>query len=327
MKGTIMLKRLAIIVPAILVVCLTISYPFCRGRFYASKIIKAVQQNDVDAVKSLLNKGANINAKNSVGETLLIISIEHKCKEITNLLLQKGADVNIKQNTYTMTEDQLPSYLKQFISKPAKTIIVGGRSALHLAVFKDDMDLIDTLLAKGANIDAVDAQGETPLSHAVIDGQIEIIKLLLSKGANVNIKNHEFGMTPLHLAVIIPFDCKTEIINLLLEHGADIDAVTNKGDTAIQYAANYFAANHSEIVKLLISKGANVNIQNAYGATLLHSASRKGDSSLVKILLSNGAKPNIKDNDGKTPLDIAIKEGHSEIVIILKEHGVKRVPS
>jgi ankyrin repeat protein len=315
-----MLKRLAIIVPAILVVCLTISYPFCRGRFYASKIIKAVQQNDVDAVKSLLNKGANINAKNRVGETLLIISIEHKCKEITNLLLQKGADVNIKQNTYTMTEDQLPSYLKQFISKPAKTIIVGGRSALHWAVFKDDMDLIDTLLAKGANIDAVDAQGETPLHHAVTDGQTEIIKLLLSRGANVNFKESKFGLTPLHLAVIIPFEYKTEIINLLLEYGTDIDAVTNKGVTPVQFA---LTANHPEIVKLLISEGANVNNQDIDGEILLHSASKRGNSDLVKILLSNGAKPNIKDNDGKTPLDIAIKEGHSEIVIILKEHGAK----
>jgi ankyrin repeat protein len=308
--------------PLASVLCaVAIFLPVCRGLSNKSKIINAVKLNNFAAVESLLDKGVNVNSKNSIGETLLIISIENKCKEITNLLLEKGADVNIQQDTFIVGEEAIPSYFKELVSKPIKPTTVGGRSALHWAVVKYDMDLIETLLAKGANIDAVDAQGQTPLHCAIIDGQTEIIKLLLSRGANVNIKDFQYDHTPLHYAVTFRYGCKPEIINLLLEHGADIDAVDKKGLTPVCWACY---ANHKEAFNLLISKGANVNLQNAYGATLLHLAASRGDGDLVKILLSSRAKLDIKDNDGKTPLDLALQQKHTETAdLIMVNGGIK----
>jgi ankyrin repeat protein len=309
------MRRWSIIIglPITAVLCVAaILFPVCRGRLNSSKIIQAVKQNDVAAVESLLDKGVNVNTKNSYGEPLLILSIRNKYKEITRLLIEKGADVNIKQDISTSTF-KVPPYGRQEAQS------AGGLSALHWAVNTDDMALIETLLAKKANIDSVDALGHTPLHYAVINGQTEIIKLLLFKGSNANIKDHKWGHTPLHNAVTFCQICKPEIIYMLLEHGADIDAVDKKGMTPIQYVSN-----QPETVKLLISKGANVNIQNASGATLLHSASGRGDSDLVKILLSNGAKPNIRDNNGKTPLDIAIQKKYTDIANVIKTHGGKR---
>src|SRR4030042_1975090 len=90
-----MRKWLIIIGIAICGLCLTVTFPICKGYLNTSKIIEAVKQNNVTFVKTLLDKGVNVNTKNKEGETLLIISIKNKCKETTKLLLERGANIEV----------------------------------------------------------------------------------------------------------------------------------------------------------------------------------------------------------------------------------------
>jgi uncharacterized protein len=110
----------------------------------------------------------------------------------------------------------------------------------------------------------------------------------------------------------------TEIVEMLLEKGADVNAKTNEGITALIRASE---KGHTETVARLLEKGADVNAKDSDGWTALMWASRNGHAETVTILLEEGADVNAKDNYflGSTALDIAIKKEHPEIVKLLKQ--------
>jgi len=111
----------------------------------------------------------------------------------------------------------------------------------------------------------------------------------------------------------------TEIVEMLLEKGAYVNAKTNEGITALNRASE---KGHTETVARLLEKGADVNAKDSDGWTALMWASRNGHTETVTILLEEGADVNAKDNYflGSTALDIAIKKEHPEIVKLLKQY-------
>jgi len=133
------------------------------------------------------------------------------------------------------------------------------------AVKEGDIAKVKNLLIRGANVNAKDKDGRTPLHHAATIGHVEIARFLLERGANVNAKDKD-GRTPLH-------------------HAATIG--------------------HVEIARFLLERGANVNAKGKNGNTPLHYAVRNGHVEVVNLLLENGANPEIKGEFGDTPLDLA----------------------
>jgi ankyrin repeat protein len=218
-------------------------------------------------------------------------------------------------------------------------------AGLHEAAQSGDLDRAKALLDGGAEIDARDTEGMTPLCLAAGHGRTLVAKLLLEKGANID-TTCKGDYTPLHLAAWNGHD---EIVDLLLQRGADVNAkvagasalwmAASKGYTPIVralisngadinardnggYAPLHESAGggHRQVVEILVEHGAQINVKSAdeKGWTPLHFAVLRGSAETVKLLLSQGADPNVKGNDGLSPTMVAQRSGRSDIVALLE---------
>ena len=171
------------------------------------------------------------------------------------------------------------------------------------------------MIEKGANVNAEDNYGKTPLLWASRNGHKGIVELLIDNGANIEARN-EYGYTPLLLA---SYRGHIKIVKLLIDNGADLNAKDNYGWTTLILASRI---GYIDIVKLLIDNGADIEAKNNYGYTPLLLASYRGNTEIVKLLIDKGANIEARNNDGWTPLHWASANGHIDIVKLL-ERGEK----
>src|SRR3569832_237685 len=184
-------------------------------------------------------------------------------------------------------------------------------------------------------INATRNSGDTALIAAAAGGQREIVQTLLAKGADSNIANRE-GRTAL-MAAAQNGDAK--IVAALLEHGADVAAQDKQGETALFDAVRY---GRREAVQRLLEAGANPNVSNRRGTaapdngyTPLMYAVRRGIAGasasarewgdIVQRLLEKGADPNFRDPRGATSLTIAQDAGNPDAVLLLLAGGAKEI--
>lgn len=190
-----------------------------------------------------------------------------------------------------------------------------GATPLHWAAHWDDLAVADLLLAKGARADAANDYGVTPLSLAATNGSAPMVLKLLKAGANAN-TTLPSGETVLMIAARTG---KVDGVASLIEGGAQIDAVeAGKGQTALMWAA---AEGHAPLVKLLIERGANVSARSKAGYTPLILAARGGDVSTAQVLLDAKANVNDAAKDGTAPLILSLVRGHVELAKYLLERG------
>ncbi|MCK4319668.1 ankyrin repeat domain-containing protein [Candidatus Micrarchaeota archaeon] len=150
------------------------------------------------------------------------------------------------------------------------------------AAEKGDMEAVELLIKKGANVNTKINFGRTPLIGAAGEGHTETVKLLIQKGAEVTAKNN-YGETALIGAA---HNGHTETAELLIQKGADIDAKNNSGLTALMHATG---KGHTETVELLIREEADVNARNNDGGTALTYAVIFRQTKTIKLLIKNGA--------------------------------------
>ena len=268
------------------------------------------------------------------GYVLLLTALQNKHTDVVKLLLINGSKVN-KNNSkpcntplhYAVRNGEL-EIVQMLLDRGANINVqsLKSKTALHIAVEDNRMDIIDILLNHGANVKISDISDVTPLHTAVKNDSVEIIKLLLSRGANVNAttcdrvgEDEGKGCTPLHLAVE---KANEEIIKLLLSSGANVNDKRNDGIASLHIAIErgYF-----EVVKHLLDHGAHVNSTYSSATqqdcTPLHLAAELDAKEIVKLLLSKGADVNAQGNEGITPLHIATRAGYSNIVEHLLKYG------
>jgi len=184
--------------------------------------------------------------------------------------------------------------------------------SLSEAVKLNDLPRIKELLEEeGADVNATDELGESPLHIAAVRGFLQAAEMLVAKAADVNAGDVR-GLTPLHAAA---WSGSNEIVALLIDKGADINARDEDGVTPLHAAA---LAGRNETAELLISKGAAVNVKNAEGMTPLHAAVLAANRDTVLLLIAEGADMNAKNKSGLTPLATASERNEKEIVQLLR---------
>ena len=138
------------------------------------------------------------------------------------------------------------------------------------------------------------------------------VEFMLSLGADPNVIDSRYGTTPIFHAA---FRGKKKISQLLISRGADVNARSNDGRTAL-----HFIGGAPEVFALLISKGADIDARDDDGNTPLHHTAMSGDTIVAQLLISVSADLSIKNNKGQTALELA-EERDSRGVIWLLEHS------
>lgn len=189
----------------------------------------------------------------------------------------------------------------------------GDEEKFFDAVQYGDLEKAKRLFAQDSSrIHAKDRYGRTPLFIAVsgMKNETEMAAWLIEVGADVNAAETN-GFTPLYWAA---FDGNVALVDLLLASGASVDVKTNDGKTPLYVAPE---KGFVDIVTALAHRGADVNVASKEGWTPLHLAARQGKKDLVDSLLAWGADPRAQDIALQTPLQDASSHGHTDIVALL----------
>ncbi|GHM58178.1 MAG: hypothetical protein sL5_06130 [Candidatus Mesenet longicola] len=268
-------------------------------------LFTVIQDGNHDKVEDLIKNGANLEAKNRDGKTP------------EDLATQKG-DIGIMK-----------------IIKQAKL-----DRELFTAVQDGNLNKVKDLIKNGANLEARDKDGKTPLDLATpreciniqeifkqiqLDRELliavesgnlnEVENLVVNKNTDVNTNVDEYGWTPLHFAAS---GSKFDIVKFLFDKNANIKAKDAYGNTPLHIAAQY--SGKLEIVEFLLDKNANgINDVTNDGLTPLHVAVKSNKLGTVKLLLDRGASIGIKDKHNRTPLSLAAKEGYINIVQVIEQ--------
>ncbi|MCW3098860.1 MAG: ankyrin repeat and protein 1 isoform [Chthonomonadaceae bacterium] len=266
-------------------------------------LIEAIRIGDRARVLELLDSGADIEEENSViGLTPLMAAAGCGDLELLRLLLARGADLHrVSSRHFT---------------------------ALTQAISGDQRATVNFLLDAGMDLNAPGfvgneyMGGHTPIFHAIQIGHQEMMRLLIARGARLDVRDVR-GETPLHWAA----DSRgPEAMEILLDAGVEMDAVDSRGWTPLMRVAFRILVPkdvHAAFMRLLIARGADVNIHDAEGRTILMMAAGHNNPELVEMLLDAGAEIDAVDNLGFSALTAPVLEQRDEIIALLKARGAK----
>ncbi|KAF5562866.1 salicylate hydroxylase [Fusarium napiforme] len=189
-----------------------------------------------------------------------------------------------------------------------------------------DYRVVQILLDWNVSREETQSEDRTPLLVAAGNGDMQSMQLLLDKGVNTNAKDED-GSSALHLVVKGDYNGRTKLdaIELLLGHGVAMDSLDNRKRTPFIWAACDGSPSGWEIVQLLQQLGANVQAQGTRGESALMLASRHGSLDTMSFLLDNGAKVSAQDLKGHTAIHYAIwaEDQQEDRLKMLHEHGAE----
>ncbi|XP_005479286.2 CARD- and ANK-domain containing inflammasome adapter protein [Oreochromis niloticus] len=279
-----------------------------------SLIYMAARKGDLLLLEELL-KDSDINTVNSSKETLLHVAAENGHLPITELLIRKGARLDLQNDA--------------------------GHTALHRAASRGHTELMKALVKAGAPIHNLDLKGKTPIHLAAENRHLKSVKLLVEEEARQSESNRQNMF--LHMAAM---EDDWRLAELLLQSGATVDALNSHNKAALFYAvkesnektmtvllnagakADYDVINeainlHQEsILQLLLANARGVLSKDVLGSALF-AAVRKNFDGAVSALIDSGADVNMRDGRRYTPLLLSAELGHSEVFSVLVAKNAK----
>jgi ankyrin repeat protein len=323
-------------------------------------LMMAARTGKTGAIELLLNQGAQVNTKETWGgTTALMWAVSERHTAAAKILIDHGADVNARSYFVPAAHGRGFEGTTPVAPKPgqaAEEHAGGWLTPLMFAAREGDVDSARVLVAAGADVNAAGGDGKDALGLALFDGNYEVASFLLDSHANVNHADAQ-GFTPLFWAVDrrnmetapnFPWMVTTDplpLIKRLLDAGANPNALVNstprarmrEGSPRIVFATALMRAAFSgdvELVKLLVSHGADPHIVSTDNETSLMAAAgtgfingySKGRSAaerleVVKLLVNLGEDVNAADNYGITPLMVAANMGEIPIIQYLIDKG------
>ncbi|GJQ87249.1 hypothetical protein Trydic_g20277 [Trypoxylus dichotomus] len=274
-------------------------------------IIKILLRNDLPA--------DSINPKTHL--TLLQTAILLNYDELVEILLQKGANVNLAANNdtplCTAIRQQNITVVKILLTYNANANLesIYGYTPLQIAVERNDNEIVQSVLQFGANVDVVN-NFDAPFCIAVRKQNIDIAKILLEHNCDVNLATED-GATALQIAVKRRYK---EIVQFLLQAGANTH-VTNLFPTPLCTAIRL---QYIDIIEMLLKYGCDINNINIYGHSPFLITVAHGYTSIAKLLLINGADVNLEEESGLTPLYIAARTKNRSMLNLLFRYGAKQ---
>lgn len=268
-------------------------------------LMHAAASGSVGAMTLLLDKGASVNAADTAGVTALMISVTDIDK--VGLLLARGADVNAATKRgrtallLAAMSDHSAGIVRLLMAKGAdvKAVDVMQSNALHAAVRGNDNETIQLMIDSGVAVDARDFAGFTPLISAAFAGNLHAVRLLLAKGANVNAVSGDGEFQ------------KVKAGTIALGRFTPLLAVAPLGSP--------------ELMTLLLRAGADVNARDVRGMTslMLAVATDHQNAEGIRTLITSKADVNVRSLAGETALDWARKIGNPATVRMLERAGAE----
>lgn len=301
-------------------------------------VIEAIKRRDDKAIDALLARRTNINAALPDGATALSWAVFLDLQGTALKLIDAGADVNTKGD-YGETPLSLALangniiLTKRLLKAGAdpKATRWNGETALMIAAGAGSAEEVRLLLDAGLDVNAAEPnRGQSSLMWAAAEGHSEVVNLLLQRGANVN-GTTKSGFTALAFATM---KNDSRSVHLLIEAGADPNyALPDKDKTKMLLIAGAYESTGAAMA--LLDGGSDPNITDIRGRTPLHIAAEAGSLELVRKLVSKGANLNARTagttgQDGgffrapsgeQTPLFLAAKHNHVDVMRVLIEAG------
>jgi len=228
-------------------------------------LLWAVYEGRFDAVRAIVDHGANPSTTSTPGESPLRAACRARSSAMASYLLEKGADPDSFSKTAAI-DGHLSDVLGTLLSKSHTTAAeLGG--LLFWAAENSDLDCAKLLLAAGADVNARGDGGWTPLMMAAYSATPELAAALISHGADIGAVNVD-GAQALALAA---YKDDLEVARALLSHGADPNSVDREGRSPLMAAVT---GARSELVSLLLRAGADPSVRDVHGLTAMDFAER-----------------------------------------------------